>query len=195
MKRYFNISQLNKNTPAVGRVLISEPFLSDNFFKRSVVYLCEHNEDGSFGFVLNNALTVDICDVMEGFNTHCDFQIGFGGPVNSSNLYYLHTLGDKIEGAEKVTEGLYTGGDFDQIKALINAGLICTSELRFFLGYSGWTAGQLEQEIKENSWIVSDEVALDIITSSNKSLWQKALNDMGGEFKVLANFPEDPTLN
>jgi putative transcriptional regulator len=194
LERFFNISKLNRSEPKKGSILISEPFLEDNFFKRSVIYLCEHNADGSYGFVLNNLLTVHLGDVLDGF-TDSDFQIAFGGPVNSSSLFFLHRLGDKIEGAQEIENGLYTGGDFESIKSLIQAHVIQESEIRFFLGYSGWTAGQLDEEIKNNAWIVCEDFDFDVLTSSDKSMWKDTLKEMGGQFKVIANFPEDPALN
>lgn len=195
MKRFFEISKLNKDVPRKGSLLISEPFLADNFFKRSVVYLCEHNEDGSFGFVLNNMLTVNLGDVMDGFTEECGFQIGFGGPVNSSNLYYLHALKSELPDSVMVTNGVYTGGDFDIIQKLINTNLIDEKQIRFFLGYSGWGAGQLESELEDNSWVVCNDYDVDIISKSDKSLWKNVLENMGGNFKVISNFPEDPALN
>jgi len=129
----FNIAKLNKTQPSKGKFLISEPFMEDNFFKRSVVFLCDHNEDGSFGFVLNNILSINMKDVMEGFE-ECEFEVGFGGPVNSSNLYYIHTLGDILENSICIQDGLYTGGNFEKLQGLINSGLVDTNQVRFFLG-------------------------------------------------------------
>jgi putative transcriptional regulator len=190
----FNISKLNKTAPAKGKFLISEPFMEDNFFKRSVVFLCDHNEDGSFGFVLNNILSINMKDVMEGFE-ECEFEVGFGGPVNSSNLYYIHTLGHLLEDSICIQEGLYTGGNFEKLQNLINTGLVGQNQVRFFLGYSGWTAGQLDQEIKDSAWIVTNSAQENIINSKDKELWKNLLNEMGGKFKAIANFPEDPSLN
>lgn len=194
MEDLFNIAKLNKTLPAKGKFLISEPFMEDNFFKRSVVFLCDHNEDGSFGFVLNNILSINMKDVMEGFE-ECEFEVGFGGPVNSSNLYYIHTLGDMLEDSICIQKGLYTGGNFEKLQGLINSGLVDTNQVRFFLGYSGWTAGQLEQEIKDSAWIVTSSKNENIINSNDKELWKNLLNEMGGKFKAIANFPEDPSLN
>lgn len=190
----YDIAKLNATAPAKGKFLISEPFMEDNFFKRSVVFLCEHNDEGSFGFVLNNILTVGIGELIDDLQG-CDFEVGFGGPVNSTNLYYLHTAGDKIESSFEVMEGIFTGGDFDQIKTLINTGILQEDEIRFFLGYSGWSAGQLQQEIEDESWIVADFNSKEIIKTVDKSLWKTLLDQMGGKFKMISNFPEDPTLN
>ena len=106
---------------------------------------------------------------MEGFE-ECEFEVGFGGPVNSSNLYYIHTLGDILENSICIQDGLYTGGNFEKLQGLINSGLVDTNQVRFFLGYSGWTAGQLEQELKDSAWIVTSSDSENIINSKDKEL-------------------------
>lgn len=194
MDEFLNISKINKLKPQKGRVLISEPFMADPNFKRSVVYLCEHNEDGSFGFVINNSLDIALSELVEGIE-NSEFKVSFGGPVSADNLYYLHTLQDKIEGSYEIAPGLYTGGSFDQLKPLINTGIITTDEIRFFLGYSGWEAGQLDAELKVNSWLVGETSPKDVLNIKDKNLWKKTLESMGGKFKMLSNFPEDPSLN
>lgn len=194
VKELYDIAKLNEIEPAKGKFLISEPFMQDNFFKRSVVFICEHNEEGSFGFVLNNILTVGIGELIDDLQG-CDFEVGFGGPVNSTNLYYLHTAGDKINNSFEVMEGIYTGGDFEQIKTLINTGLLREEEIRFFLGYSGWSDGQLQEELDDDAWIVADFNSKEILKTVDKSLWKSLLDQMGGKFKMISNFPEDPSLN
>lgn len=194
MKDLYDIAKLNEVEPEKGKFLISEPFMEDNFFKRSVVFLCEHNDDGSFGFVLNNILTVGIGELIDELKG-CSFEVGFGGPVNSSNLYYLHTAGDKINDSFEVMNGIYTGGDFEQIKTLINTGILKEDEIRFFLGYSGWSSGQLLEEMEDNAWIVADFNSKEILKNVDKSLWKSLLDQMGGKFKMISNFPEDPSLN
>ncbi len=194
MDVFFNIAKLNLYKPERGRVLLSEPFLEDNFFKRSVIYICSHNKDGSFGFILNNVLTVCLHELVDGIDS-CDFSICFGGPVNSSNLYFIHSLGHTIPNSIEIFEGIYTGGDFEIIKEGINNGSITNQDIRFFLGYAGWAVGQLDTELKENSWIVAEIDKTEIIKTDRKSLWKEILDKMGGKYKFISNFPEDPNLN
>jgi putative transcriptional regulator len=194
MDEFFNIAKLNLFKPEKGKVLLSEPFLEDNFFKRSVVYLCSHNKDGSFGFIINNVLTVCLHELVDGIES-CDFSICFGGPVNSSNLYFIHSMGHKIPNSYEISEGIFTGGDFELIKEGINNGTITNRDIRFFLGYSGWSEGQLDEELKLNSWIVGEMNTEEVITTDRKSLWKEILDKMGGKYKVISNFPEDPNLN
>ena len=191
---FLDISKINKLSPEKGSVLISEPFMTDEHFKRSVVYLCEHNEDGSFGFVLNNFLDISLSELVEDIVNE-EFKVSFGGPVSPDNLFYVHTLKDELNGSYEVIPGLYTGGKFEDLIPLINTGVITPNEIRFFLGYSGWEAGQLDTELSVSSWIVGKTNVNRVLNTHDKDLWKKILDEMGGKFKMISNFPEDPSLN
>jgi len=191
---FLDISKINKLSPEKGSVLISEPFMTDEHFKRSVVYLCEHNEDGSFGFVLNNFLDISLSELVEDIVNE-EFKVSFGGPVSPDNLFYVHTLKDELNGSYEVMPGLYTGGKFEDLIPLINTGVITPNEIRFFLGYSGWEAGQLDTELSVSSWIVGKTTVGGVLNAHDKDLWKKLLDEMGGKFKMISNFPEDPSLN
>ena len=191
---FLDISKINKLSPEKGSVLISEPFMTDEHFKRSVVYLCEHNEDGSFGFVMNNFLDISLSELVEDIANE-EFKVSFGGPVSPDNLFYVHTLKDELNGSYEVIPGLYTGGKFEDLIPLINTGVITPNEIRFFLGYSGWEAGQLDTELSVSSWIVGKTTVGGVLNAHDKDLWKKLLDEMGGKFKMISNFPEDPSLN
>ena len=107
----------------------------------------------------------------------------------------LNTLKDKIEGSYEVVPGLYTGGNFELLIPLINSGVISPNEIRFFLGYSGWEMGQLNSELKLNSWLIGETTIEDVLNTNDEKLWKNMLKNMGGKFKILANSPEDPSLN
>lgn len=189
-----NFKKLNKLKPKKGRVLISEPFLDDDYFKRSVVLLCEHNEEGTFGFVLNNYMEMSLTEIMDDF-PEFKTKISIGGPVNNDNLYYIHTLGEKIAGSIEVLPGIFMGGNFEDMKTLILSGVIKENEIRFFVGYSGWTLGQLEEELKDSAWIVSIADAETLMDTSIENLWKKILGEMGENHQLFSNYPEDPNLN
>lgn len=180
--------------PATGKILISEPFLADPYFKRTVVILCEHNEQGSFGFVLNKYVAVTIQELLESFPSF-PTKIGIGGPVQGSNLYYIHTHGDKISNSIKIKDDLYMGGEFDDMIALVKSGELVEKDIRFFIGYSGWEEGQLAEELEEKSWFVSDLDVATIMDTSDNDLWTNVLSNMGQEYELLTHFPEDPSLN
>jgi putative transcriptional regulator len=189
-----NFKKLNKLNPKKGRILISEPFLDDDYFKRSVVLLCEHNEEGTFGYVLNNYIPTAISDILENF-PEIDSRISLGGPVNSDNLFYIHTLGNKIPDSLEIIPGLFMGGSFEEMKSLMKDGLIKENELRFFIGYSGWSTGQLERELKDSSWIVAETDITTIMDTYIHNLWKKILGDMGENHQLFSNYPENPSLN
>jgi putative transcriptional regulator len=180
---------------AVGKILLSEPFLSDAYFGRKAILLCEHNDEGSFGFVLNNFVQVDLNELLEEL-PEWDARISLGGPVKHSNLYYLHTKSN-APGAVQVMEGLFMGGDFEWLKSVIDSGVVQESELRFFIGYAGWTPGQLESEIKSHSWFVTETSIQNIMDTSveEESFWKQLIEGMGKGFGHIANAPSDPSLN
>jgi len=193
LKEFVDISKLNKLKPASGRVLISEPFMDDENFSRSVIYLCEYNEDESYGFILNHILNPSLSELINEIDNK-DFSISYGGPVSSDNLFYFHNLGDRINGSKQLSKNLWTGGDFNEIISLINNREISEQNIRFFLGYSGWSKSQLSNEMKSNSWIVS-EIEQSSIISIDQNLWQSILSEKGGKYKIVSNFPIDPTSN
>ena len=185
----------NQNqVPEKGCVLLSEPFLNDPFFKRTVVLLCEHNEDGAFGFVLNNYIDVALNEVIEDFPEWRNV-ISIGGPVKSGNLFYLHTLGDLIPESAMVVEGLYFGGDFEKVKELLQRGDIKQNQIRFFIGYSGWSPHQLEDELAEQSWYITQVSNKAIMDTRDKEIWKTIMKKFGPKGKMIANLPDDPTLN
>ena len=193
LTEFIDISKLSILEPASGRVLLSEPFMDDENFTRSVIYICEHNNDESYGFILNHILTPTLSELINEIDNK-DFTISYGGPVSSDNLFYFHDLGNRIKGAKQLSDNLWTGGDFNEIISLINNREITDKNIRFFLGYSGWSKSQLNNEMKSNSWIVS-EFDQNSIISIDQNLWQSFLSKKGGKYKIISNFPIDPTSN
>lgn len=184
----------NTIRPERGQVLLSEPFLNDPYFRRTVIFLCEHNQEGSFGFVLNNYIDVHLDQIMDNMPRH-QSRISIGGPVRNSNLYYIHTLGDRIDESIEIIPGVFMGGNFETLKKLLVSGEVSRDEVRFFVGYSGWSPEQLENEIRTNSWFVT-HVNKDLVMNTGvKDLWKVIMRGMGRKGEMIANLPEDPTLN
>jgi putative transcriptional regulator len=177
-----------------GMLLIAEPFLDDANFERSIVLLCEHNREGAFGFILNKPTNFQVQEVIDDI-VYEDIPLYLGGPVEQNTLHFIHRVGDKIDGAVKISEGIYWGGNYEQVCQLINSGLIKTTDIRFFLGYSGWSAGQLEQEMQENTWITNEANVELLFETPPQELWRTILKNMGGKYKVMSNYPIDPRLN
>ena len=185
----------NNAKPEKGSLLISEPFLSDDYFARSVIFLCDHNEEGSFGFVLNKFVDTNLGEVVQGF-PEINFKVSIGGPVDTSNLFYIHEFGEQLENALLIDNGLYIGGSFDMMKSLIAENPDKSNGIRFFIGYSGWESNQLDQEIKDKSWIVVNGIKREtILNTENEQLWNDIMTKLGGKFKVMSKFPQNPSDN
>jgi putative transcriptional regulator len=190
---FFSISP-ELTTPQKGKVLISEPFLGDQYFKRSVVLLTEHGKEGTVGFVLNKPVNIKVKDVIKGF-PDIETVVSMGGPVGTDTIHYLHTLGEIIPGSVHVFEDLYWGGNFETVKDMLETGLISDQNIRFFVGYSGWAPKQLDREISENSWVIAQIPTIKVMENRSTGSWKEALVQLGKKYKLWANFPDDPDLN
>jgi putative transcriptional regulator len=180
--------------PEKGKILISEPFLSDTFFNRSIVYLTDHTPQGSVGFILNKKLDLQVSAAIEGFEGW-DENLSMGGPVAPDTLHYLHNLGDLIPNSVLVEGNIFWGGDIDSIREMIKTGKIKQSQIRFFLGYSGWSAGQLERELKENSWVITKVNSNIVLNSRGDDTWKRVLRSFKNKYRMWADFPDSPEMN
>jgi len=180
--------------PQKGILLLAEPFMESPEFKRSVILLAEHNDKGTMGFIINRKLNVSPTQAIDNF-PEFDDNMYYGGPVNSDQLFYLHTKPDLLEGSLEIMPGIYMGGDYETLKNLIDIKKITPKDIKFYVGYSGWSAGQLKKELKDNSWIVMPGGADHFKATNYKGLWKEILKGKGGKYSVVADFPEDPTLN
>lgn len=184
----------NQLNPEKGRLLISEPFLPDPNFERTVVLLCEHNEDGSFGFVINKPSILKLNEAVEDITT-LEATVFVGGPVQQDTLHFLHR-NTSIDNAVRIRDEIFWGGDFEHLMSLVDTVSLKPSDIRFYLGYSGWGPGQLEKELEDDSWIVCDYVTDELLFDTEPAaIWRKALDSMGGRFSVYAKYPLDPRLN
>jgi putative transcriptional regulator len=180
--------------PEKGKILISEPFLPDTFFNRSIVYLTDHTPQGSVGFILNKKLDIEVSSAIEGFEGW-DVNLGMGGPVAPDTLHYLHSLGEAIPNSIHVDGDIYWGGDIDVIRDLIKSKKIKEKDIRFFLGYSGWSAGQLERELKENSWVITRVNSKIVLNNMGNDIWKKVLRSFKNKYRMWADFPDSPEMN
>jgi putative transcriptional regulator len=177
-----------------GNLLIAKPsILNDKSFNRAIIYLTEHNENGSVGFILNKPSKYLLKDLV--FEIHSDIRVYIGGPVEQDNLYFIHSIPELIPDSIEIANGMFWGGNYEAVKSLLNQGLIKNNEIRFFLGYSGWSFEQLETELKENTWALSDNTYANLLSINDSESWKDKLLEMGGKYKIWANSPEDPTLN
>ena len=181
-------------TPAQGVLLIADPFLKDPNFRRSVVFLCEHQNEGSFGFVLNRTYEYSLDELVTGLDD-LKIPVYYGGPVQMDTIHFLHQYPSKIPGGFQVVDDVYWGGNFETAISLIRAGEIDPNKIRFYIGYSGWSSGQLNDELKEKSWLTVQATRKLIFHKEIDNVWKDALIHLGGEYEIMVNFPIDPTLN
>jgi putative transcriptional regulator len=178
-----------------GKILLSEPFMLDPNFKRAAVIICDHTvKDGTVGFILNKPIDMRIDELVVDF-PEFDAEVYFGGPVQTDTIHYVHNVGDLLEGSTEVGDGIYWGGDFEKLKFLINQKLIKPQNIRFFVGYSGWSGRQLEGEMETGSWVVADTDANYLFKEDPMQLWQQILEHKGDTFGVIGQMPDSANWN
>ena len=177
-----------------GQVLLAEPFMMDSNFSRAAVLLCEHNQEGSLGFILNKPLQMRVDELVVDF-PEFDSEVFLGGPVQTDTLHYLHCRGDIVDESIRVADGVYWGGDFKKLKALIRHQVIEPSEIRFFVGYSGWSEGQLSGEMTYGSWVIANMDANYLFNTKPADLWRRIMENMGDRYTVIAQLPDYSNWN
>lgn len=181
--------------PKKGDLLIARPaIIGDVAFNRSIVLLADHSHEGSIGFILNKPLDYTIKDLIP--EVEATFKVYNGGPVEQDNLYFIHKIPQLIPGSIEISLGIYWGGDFNRVAELIKNDTIQENDIRFFLGYSGWDASQLENELKASSWLVTENIyKKNIIEKDYESFWKEKMLEFGGEYSIWSNAPENPSYN
>lgn len=184
------MSELSK-----GTFLIANPFLKDVNFLRTVVLMCDHNtDDGSFGFVVNRPFSMYLHELVPDV-LQTDIPVSIGGPVQTDSLHFIHQYADLVSGGTEILPGIFWGGNFEAVKVLLNDDEFDTKKIRFFLGYSGWSAGQLDSELAGDSWITTPANRKLIFGTPIENVWRDTLRQMGGDYEQLVNYPLDPQLN
>lgn len=177
-----------------GQLLLAEPFMIDPNFRRSAVLLCEHDDEGTLGLILNKLTGMNLNDVLMDMPPF-EAPVYFGGPVHTDSLHFIHDMGDLLEGSLPVAKGVWWGGDFENLKFLITSGLLEPRRIRFFIGCAGWSGGQLDEEMDIGSWVVSPMDANYAFNSSPEELWSQAMFNKGNRFEVIAEIPEYVSWN
>ncbi len=195
MKLNLDIFKIKTNNvvPKKGRILIAEPFLPGSYFNRSIVFLVEHNNEGSVGLILNKPVDFPVDEFYKEFPNY-KHKIYMGGPVNIESVYFMHTLGESIPGSIHVIDNIFWGGDFNYLKKMINSGAADHKQVRFFLGYSGWDSDQLQEELDEDSWLVSD-IDAEMVMRAGEKMWKEMVKQVGGRYILWENYPENPSMN
>lgn len=198
MAAYNNIFKITHNDilPQEGSILISEPFLQDAYFQRSVVLLIEHTQEASMGLVLNKQTELQVNSFFPELEELPEMPIYLGGPISPNRLFFIHSLGSAIiPGSVKVNEHLFFDGDFETLKRYMLNGNRIEGKVKFFLGYSGWTEGQLGNEIKQNSWVVSNTPGSNVMLANGEAFWKRSLESLGSQYGTWTKYPKDPYLN
>ena len=183
----------NRKKVEIGNILIAEPFLQGKYFSRSVIFMVEHNEKGAVGFVLNKPMAYTTSDLVTELAGQ-EFPVYIGGPVEPNQLYYLHRH-PELDNTLQITDGIYWGGDFEKLTEMLKKGKILPGEIRFFAGYSGWGVQQLEREMEENTWMIGDISQKRFYEIPNDNIWEISMSELGGRYRIWANFPSDPIMN
>lgn len=184
---------------APGSLLVAEPFLTEEYFNHGVITLVDYSADeGALGLVMNNPTGHMLDEFIDGVSEKSNVPVFCGGPIGPDRMVFMHTLGDKVfEGAQEFAPGLYLGGDFDAAVDYVNSGYPLDGAIRFFIGYSGWDAGQLNDELDNETWAVTDAPAnLSILLSgSDDSYWHRFVRRMGEPYRAWRFFPREVNAN
>lgn len=177
-----------------GKLLLAEPFMLDPYFRRAVVLLTEHRLDGSVGFILNKSIRMGINELMADFPDF-ESEVYYGGPVATDTLHYVHSVGGLLDDSIPIAKGVWWGGDFEKLKFLIEQHLIEPAQIRFFVGYAGWTESQLTDEMESGSWLLANGDSNYIFKTKPRKLWSEAMRDQGETFGIIASIPDAANWN
>jgi putative transcriptional regulator len=177
-----------------GDILIAKPFLQDGHFKRSVIYMCEHNDNGSMGFIINKNHGMVLRDVFPHLKNG-NFSLFEGGPVSSNQLFYTHTLGKLLPESIPIKDNVYWGGNFFELCTMIESNKVLPHQIRFYIGYSGWDKQQLNEEIKNDMWFHKQADYTKLMDVTTQEIWGKELIKINSGYCAFANYAFDPSLN
>lgn len=175
-----------------GQFLLAEPFLDDPNFDRTVILLCQHSAQGSFGLILNRPTDILVNEATDLYGI--ENRLFVGGPVEQNTMHFLHQIAE-LENALPIAENVFWGGNIEHLRQLAAQGKVTEKNCRFFVGYSGWAEGQLESEVEQSTWIISSVAPQLLFQTDANDLWTNILQQMGGRYKIYANYPPDPRLN
>lgn len=180
--------------PTTGDFLISEPFMQDPNFQRSVVLLCQQQEDGFVGFSINKRIDFSVGDLVEEL-PDCNLPLFDGGPVGKEQMFFLHSMPELIPGGLQIQKDIFWGGDFDVVKRLVQSNTINPRRIKFLVGYSGWEAGQLEEELLEKSWLLTPALSNLVFQQQTEDIWKNAVKLLGEAYSPIIHYPKDPSFN
>ena len=180
-----------------GSLLIANPVLPDPNFSRTVILLCNHNEQGSFGLVINRSAELKAPDLFSSIDILKSYneKIYIGGPVSQSMVFYLFRSSQDVGDLDEVCSGVYLGSSLETLESLYLDIDYQKENIRFYLGYSGWSGGQLDGEMKQNSWLIQSADEQIVFLDSEDLMWPRAVNSLGEEYQYLTKAPVNPQWN
>ncbi len=180
-----------------GSLLIANPVLPDPNFSRTVILLCNHNEQGSFGLVINRSAELKAPDLFSSIDILKSYneKIYIGGPVSQSMVFYLFRSSQDVGDLDEVCSGVYLGSSLETLESLCLDIDKQKDNVRFYLGYSGWSGGQLDGEMEQNSWLIQSADEQIVFLDSEDLMWPKAVNSLGEEYQYLTKAPVNPQWN
>lgn len=194
--KIFNIN-IPTGPPEVGKLLIAEPFLKEDYFHHAAIMLVDYkNGSEAMGLVMNRLTSYSLHDVLESVNDTVQIPLFCGGPMSTNRLFYIHSLGSIIPDSKQIGNNLFVGGDFDAVLNYLNSGYPTECVIRFFLGYSGWSPYQLQEEIENNVWaVMSVSNSKEILSGSEDAYWHRCVRQLGKEYKGWRYHPRNPHAN
>ncbi len=179
-----------QTTSLVDKCLIATPAIKDPMFASSLVYMCEHNENGSMGLVVNQETSQILDDVFQQLDIHCDDEtirnqpVYIGGPVQLEQGFVLHSNADQWQNSVEVSDGIHLTSSLDILQAIAdNKG---PGDYLVILGFSGWASGQLESELQQNAWLTSTCDADLLFHQKPEDKWQVAFDTLGFDINMLS---------
>lgn len=187
----------NQPEPARGTLLVAKPTVEDFCFKRSVTVLVDHDAEGSMGIIVNKPTRFTLNEVVPEIECNEQLPLYLGGPVGTNMLFFLHTLGtDAIPDSVQLAPGVFFGGDFEGLKMLIESGQNLNGKVKFMVGYSGWTTGQLNNEVERHDWAVLKDSTAELVFNTPYDLvWSQAVKKFGDQYRLWSTWPTDVSLN
>ncbi len=181
-----------------GSLLVSAPDMLDPNFMHTVVLIVQHSAEGAYGLVLNRpaTITLDVLLSDHPILARQRFPVYAGGPVGLDTLQFLHCVPDEVPGGVELAHGLTLGGDLDALARYIERDPgEAARHVRMLLGYSGWSARQLEGELVQGAWVPAPLHGEWVFQSDGTSLWRKVLRSLGNHARGLEDLPPDVSWN
>lgn len=175
-------------------MLLSEPFMADEIFQRAVIYLCDHNDEGSFGFILNQTIEVDV-NLLNSSFPEMEVRVGYGGPVDRDQMFFIHSH-TELRDAINIERGIFLGGNYQALLDKLHSKEMGVKDIRFFIGYTGWGPGQLKEELQSGSWVVTKPPkGISVLESKDDELWKHVMQKTGKKNKLMSEYPLNPSDN